>query len=326
MKSFRLNKIIYIVFTLILCLSLPLLADTETKNQKITVSASIDRNIATIAEKINYNLEIKHRKDISFELNIPKKQIGIFTIEKSTLSEAKEQADSIIQTLNLMISTLETGIHLLPEIKINYYQTDKNQKIKTINIPSMQIHVKSLLTEDKITDLSKLKDIKNPVLLKLDKKKVTKTIIIIFTAFLIIVICSILIYIYIKRKNKPVVIIKTPYEIAITELSLLQEEHLIEHKQVKEYYFKLSIIIRKYLEGRFHLHAPTQTTEEFFRTVSQNKVLKTEYKKSLKTFLDSCDFVKFAKHIPEKEEIEKTYTSAKNFVESSRNKEEENAD
>lgn len=326
MKNLNFYKTIYTVFAAVLFLSLPFRAYAQTTDGKISVSAILDRNTATIAERITYTLTIKYKENISLELDIPEKKTGVFTIEKSTLSKITKKSDMNIQTLTLVLSTLDTGLHLIPGVNINYYLTGARQNIKNMKPQSLQINIKSLLTDDKITDLSKLKDIKKPVTLAVDKKKITKIAAVTFGILLLIIILIVILRMYLKRKNQPVVIVKTPYEIAIFELNRLQNEHLIEHNQVKEYYFKLSVIIRKYLEGRFSLHAPKQTTEEFFRTISKNDILKDEYKKSLKTFLANCDFVKFAKYLPDEDEIAKTYSSAKDFVESSREKEEKDAD
>src|SRR5450432_1848896 len=66
----------------------------------------------------------------------------------------------------------------------------------------------------------------------------------------------------------------TPYELAIRELQRLRAENPV----VEEFYTRLSNIVRHYLEGRFRLHAPERTTEEFLYEVSQDKALTQDHK------------------------------------------------
>lgn len=314
MKNLLNCKYIYIVVMLLLSFQSKSFA--KGNNNAVNISTSVDKTIATIAERITYTVLLEYNKDITCEIILPEKQIGIFKIHKTDVSD-KDTKDKIIKKFTFQISSLETGKHLLPRETIKYYSSGNSADITTIKTPSIQIDIKSLLEHDeKITDLSKLKDIKKPVLIALDKTKLNKIILVALAFVILIIMIIVLIKIYRNRKNQPKIPLKTPYEIAIEELIRLQHQHLVEHNQVKEYYFKLSIIIRKYLEGRFAINAPTQTTEEFFKIVSKNDVLKTEYKLSLQAFLNNCDFVKFAKYMPEKEEIEKTYNSAKDFIES----------
>ncbi len=77
----------------------------------------------------------------------------------------------------------------------------------------------------------------------------------------------------------------------------------------------LSEIIRVYLEERFRLRAPEQTTEEFLAYTQQNHVLNTQHRESLGRFLEQCDLVKFAAHEPARNDLERLHDAAANFVE-----------
>ena len=102
----------------------------------------------------------------------------------------------------------------------------------------------------------------------------------------------------------------TPYELAIRALQQLREEN----PPVQEFYTRLSDIVRHYLEGRFHLHAPEQTTEEFLYEVSENNVLTQEHKDLLGSFLQESDLVKFARHHPEQSDMQRALEAAEKFV------------
>ncbi len=102
----------------------------------------------------------------------------------------------------------------------------------------------------------------------------------------------------------------TPFELAIRALQKLREEN----PPVEEFYTRLSDIVRRYLEGRFHLRAPERTTEEFLYEVSQDNTLAQEHKDLLGAFLQESDLVKFARHHPEQADIQRALEAAEMFV------------
>ena len=102
----------------------------------------------------------------------------------------------------------------------------------------------------------------------------------------------------------------TPYELAIRALQQLREEN----PPVEEFYTRLSDIVRRYLEGRFHLRAPERTTEEFLYEVSQDNTLAQEHKDLLGAFLQESDLVKFARHHPEQSDMQRALEAAEKFV------------
>ena len=77
----------------------------------------------------------------------------------------------------------------------------------------------------------------------------------------------------------------------------------------------LSEIVRVYLEERFRIRAPEQTTEEFLADTQKNAVLDQKHRELLADFLAQCDLVKFAGYQPVREDLAKLHQSAGDFVE-----------
>ncbi len=77
----------------------------------------------------------------------------------------------------------------------------------------------------------------------------------------------------------------------------------------------VSEITRTYLEERFGLRAPDQTTEEFLAELPRSIVLDLRHKQFLADFLTQCDLVKFARFEPTRVELEQLHASALNLVE-----------
>jgi hypothetical protein len=77
----------------------------------------------------------------------------------------------------------------------------------------------------------------------------------------------------------------------------------------------LSEVIRLYLEKRFQLRAPRQTTPEFFHDVEHSTVLSPPQQQLLREFLEHCDLSKFAHIQFSIEEYRALEQAARKFVE-----------
>ncbi len=112
-----------------------------------------------------------------------------------------------------------------------------------------------------------------------------------------------------------VIVIPDPaHVIAFRELEKLKEEKLWQKGEVKEYYSKLTTILRQYLENRYNVYSLELTTHE-----TLNALLSTGFKRDvsfdrLKAVLSGADLVKFAKYNPEPTENESFYQDAWTFV------------
>lgn len=87
-----------------------------------------------------------------------------------------------------------------------------------------------------------------------------------------------------------------PPEIAFERgLAALRAQRLPERGQVREYYFELSMLFRRYLEDRFAFSAVEETRTEILERAARLSELAPEEIESLGAWLDEGDLVKFAK-------------------------------
>jgi hypothetical protein len=107
----------------------------------------------------------------------------------------------------------------------------------------------------------------------------------------------------------------TPRDLALREITQLQEQRLPESGQAERYYTQLSDIVRSYLERQFRLRAPQQTTPEFLAAMQSWPLLPAPQQQLLRTFLERCDMVKFAKVAPTPEECQTAAVMAQQIVE-----------
>lgn len=129
-------------------------------------------------------------------------------------------------------------------------------------------------------------------------------------------------------KKKPI----PPYELALQQLDRLKSEKLCENGLEKEYYTRLTEILRTYLDSRFGINAMEMTSSQIIHRLNQNSETKPSVP-ILNRILEMADFVKFAKVRPLPDENTSAFNNAVKFVEDTKpappaeeNNEEENND
>ncbi|HWS01405.1 MAG TPA: hypothetical protein VN249_12360, partial [Prolixibacteraceae bacterium] len=88
------------------------------------------------------------------------------------------------------------------------------------------------------------------------------------------------------------------------------------HDKVKDYYTRLTDIIRTYLEERYEVPAMEQTTQEILSQFKgECSQIKGKLYTGLQNTLDTADLVKFAKYIPLPDENHYVMVHAYSLVE-----------
>ena len=98
-----------------------------------------------------------------------------------------------------------------------------------------------------------------------------------------------------KRRPPPAVPEPLPHEWALRELERIDALDLPGGQEVERYHTLISDVLRRYLELRFGLHAPEQTTPEFLAGLQKSAVLAVAQHEQLRHFLERCDLAKFAR-------------------------------
>jgi len=249
-------------------------------------------------------------------LNIKAEGLTIDSLDKSKLLEANFGDFELLDvqpsqdgSVNFVLSVYKAGKVELLSIEIPYTYVDQKKFVKTNAMP---IEIKSVLDPKKpSTDIC---DIKENIKFRHGLLWYLPFIIVI----IVLGIIGYFIFKYIRKKNrKPTEdeIIQSipPKEYALKQLDELTNLNLIEKGHIKEYYDKLSDIIRFYVSRTYLIDGMEKTTTELY-SMLKNKI-SPEYNRELKKYLINCDFVKFAKLIPSQEDIQKDFNIAKDFIE-----------
>jgi hypothetical protein len=275
---------------------------------KVTLEA--DKKEITIAEQVNLSISIDI--DEEYEIELPSfgdklEQFGIVDYH-TTQPELKGDKRKII-TRTYILEPFLSGDYAIKPMKIMFFKKGDKEK-HSMETPEVTIKVTSLLPKD-IKDL-KLNDIIPPLPYPRS-----------YMVWLwggagagILILLAIGIYFYRKRfmRMDAIEIRLKAHEMAYNELKALVDKNLIEKGEIKEFYLRLSTIVRRYIENRFGLRAPEQTTEEFLKGLENVQDFPAEYKPLLNNFLRHCDLVKFARFTPETKDIQGSFDSCKAFI------------
>jgi hypothetical protein len=130
-----------------------------------------------------------------------------------------------------------------------------------------------------------------------------------------------LFYLYLRKKNKgyfftpPVVI--PPHVLAIREIDKLKAEKMWQQGREKEFYTKLTDILRIYMSERYGVNALEMTSGEIMNEIEKIAEVDSVCE-NLKQILSVSDLVKFAKYKPYIDENDLSLINAYFFVNQTR--------
>ncbi len=279
----------------------------------VTVTLQTDKQEITIADRLNLTVTVTADEDYDVELPGFGEKLEQFGIVDYHTSQPKLTADKRSEiSRSYVLEPFLSGDYTIPPMTVKFWKKGaKDTDSHDIEIEEITIHVASILPEnmEKMT----LHDIKPPVALP------TSYRVWIWSGSLAgAVLCiGLAAFVLIKRRRKSDEAIQRAipaHEAAFGELEALIAENLIEQGQVKHFYQRISDILRRYIERRFNINAPEQTTEEFLASIKARPDFPETYHALMKNFLTHCDLVKFAEHQPTTENIQQIFDSCKNFV------------
>ncbi len=275
------------------------------------VTLDVDKKQITIAQRINLTISVEIDED--YEVELPSfgdklEQFGIVDYHNSQ-PELMDNNRKLIKRTYVLEPFL-SGDYKIAPMKITFFKKGQAKDDKHfVETPGITIKVTSMLPRD----MKKLK--LNGIVPPLPYPQSYRIWIYAGAGLLVIALLAGGFIYYRKRSFATDVagVRLKAHEIAYMELKALVDENLID-KDIKQFYLRLSAVVRRYIENRFGLRAPEQTTEEFLTGLERAEYFPAEYKPLLKNFLRHCDLVKFARFEPGTEEIQKSFDSCKAFI------------
>lgn len=295
-------------FLLLFLLWVPVFAFAE--ESKISVKADLSKAFITIGDPVTYTVTIAHTPEIKILSQIAPPDEKILRVKKAENIQKKE-GNRIYEGKKFTVTAFALGEYVLEPLNIQYLDTDG--QTKTLQTDKIYLTVKSVAQGEEKTDI---RGIKSVVALP---KKFVRWLLIVFGIFVV----GVLVYLFKKKKlvvpTLPVTVLTTEDQ-TLQELNQLFDSDLIRRGKVKDYYLKLSEILRGYFEKRFRVPAIEATTDEIERALKE-KAVDLPLREAVAEVLEAADLAKFAKWKPEPTQIIQINQKSKQIIEMSRPKE-----
>ncbi len=285
--------------------------DKPYERGPLSVHLRLDKDKLTIAESLL--LELETAIGPGYEIKMPKigEQLMDFGIlDWSDSGKILGDKNVVLERYRYRLEPLLSGSFEIPAFKFEFFDVNDPNTKSVLETEPLKVEVASLLGEERskliIADIENVVDMPSQ-----------SSYLFLWAGLAAAASVVIGLWIYLRREKikKAVRIFKPAHEIAYERLRVLVAEDLIKAGKLKEFYERISNILRHYIEDRFDLHAPERTTEEFLAEIQFSQVLASDDKESIGNFLKHCDLVKFAKYNPTTEQIQKTFDLVKEFIE-----------
>jgi len=256
------------------------------------LNVAVDTTKMRIGEQINYTLQIK--ADSTAKVIFPEQALfaPFEILEESPIDTLRAQTHFLF-TKKYALIQFDSGAYWLPPQKVS---VDGFAKISD----SLLIQVATVPVD---TLKQKLFDIKPIVQVEQNFDALTQSLI--FGLLLVLILIGLIYSFFFAKKRREESRKKLPpFERAIEELKELESFTPTEQEEYKNYYSRLTDVVRRYLEEEAKISALESTTDELLLKLEALKKsgkldLERETIKNFKSVLHTADLVKFALSTPE---------------------------
>lgn len=279
------------------------------ENSAVQFTVKLSKTEVTPADRMILVLEARAEEEYDVVFPDIGDQVGEFTVVDAEPEERRLQSDgTLVSTRRYTLEPPLEGEYEIPAMEISFGTENGNHPFGLSTDP-VSVTVDSALPP--AVGEQEIEDIEGPVSAE---RNVPLLIGIGGGALAVLALIGFLVVRGVRSgamapKKKP----KPSWQQAEEELDALLAEDLIGQERVEEFYNRITDILRRYVEQRFEIRAPEQTTEEFLDEARRSEDL-AEHRESLETFLTHADLVKFARYNPQQSEIDNAVTACRTFI------------
>lgn len=302
------KKITYILFSLVM-----LQGTFSAAANNTLINAKMDSTLLLMGKKTAIHVEVVQDKgQKGFFVNEGVDTLNAFVeVSERLQADTTDLGNDRIQiNRDIIVQSFDSGMYVIPAFK--YVIGKDTFKSNELTLKVLPVKV------DSLPNIHDLKPVAEPPFFFSDylPEFLVKYW---WLIILVLVLIAAGIYAYFKwfkkgelplRKKEKVI---PPYDEAIMKLTQLKSEHLWEAGQEKEYFTRLTDILRNYIDRRFEINAMEMTSSQIIDVLRKNEET-MPVNEQLSKILEMADFVKFAKMRPLPEDNEVAYQRALNFV------------
>ncbi|OHB63687.1 MAG: hypothetical protein A2Y77_17930 [Planctomycetes bacterium RBG_13_62_9] len=283
-----------------------------------SVHVRLDKTKMSIADTVLLQFEATLQP--GYEMRMPKvdkvlENFGI--VDWDSLADRLDEKNNVVRTRQYRLEPFLSGRYDIPAFTFQFHDAnDPNATAHELASEPIPVEVTSLLGDQR--DKLVIEDIESVVEMPEPPARWWLRGLV---ALGVAAVPAVWLLLRGRGARQMIHIFKPAHEVAYARLRALVAEDLVEQGRIKEFYERISGILRHYIEDRFDLHAPQRSTEEFLAELQFTQALTSPQKAVLEEFLTHCDLVKFARHDPTKEQIQRTFDLVKDFIEKTRSDE-----
>ncbi|MBC9931335.1 hypothetical protein [Chitinophaga qingshengii] len=291
--------------------------------QTLEVTAKADTSNIRIGEQVKLHLRATVPAAVfnkpEFRLlfpTVPDSLEHFEVVNRSNLDTLTQQDLKVLQQ-TLTVTSFDSGRWEFPPLKFEVYGANGANSIDTLFSQPLGIDVNTVAVDT----TKAFKPIKTVQAVPWNIWDYWLYIAI--GAAVVLIVLGLLLYFRKRPEKKPAVKLPlvTPYELAVQQLKSLKGEQLWQQGDIKQYYTRLTDILRTYFEHQFGIAALEQTSEELLNNIKPVTKLNQQRDK-LRALLAIADLAKFAKLQPTADEHEDCMHKAEEILEWTRPKEE----
>jgi len=266
--------------------------------QTVLVNAQFDSTAILIGDQIKLHVEIERQNDVSVQFPawleaIPR---GIEIMEVYPVDSSRTADGMIRLRQEILITSFDSGRHVLPPIRFPFVAEGIADTIATRSI-FLDVFTIPLDGTQNIADIKPIYE------LPVGWIDIYPWLLLALLLLTIVVLIGFGIYAYIRwRNNQPIFSqpkpADPPHIVALRELDRLRGDKLWQNNRTKEYYTRLSDVVRTYIEGRFGVAAMEMTRDEILIGMRNTGFEDNNLVDRLDKLFSLADLVKFAKAEP----------------------------
>ncbi len=285
----------------------------ETAEGPVTAAVSLAPASPRLGDPLVLTLEVKAAAGVTVEMPAFGDALGRFAIVDFA-PRREETADGVLSAQRYTLQVSASGRHRIPRLRVEFVdeRDGRDPKPRELLTDELGFQVASVLPDgEAATELRParppLKELEGPWLRRHwpwlaggggAAAALTAAVVM-----------------WLRRAEQRARL--TAFDRAVARLERLRRAGLPEQSGMDAWYVELSDIVRRYIEERFALRAPEQTTEEFLLEAGRS-ALSRPHRELLSAFLETCDRVKFARYSPGARESQQALDEARRFLDETR--------
>lgn len=272
--------------------------------------AKVDKAAANPGDIITFTLEAEYLPELSLELPEISDRFSEFRIANAGRTQPREIGERLYADRWYKLQADTAGSFVIEPVEVTYTLPGGEQKL--LKTPKLFVEIESLLAQD--AEAEDIRDIKPPVTISHPYRLLLVILATLAAAIVAMLFGKRLFERWRVSASARKLAPRPPHKEALEALERLLKKGLIETGRPREFCFEISEIFRRYMHARLLFPAIDLTAEEIIPRIEDDGIVKESLKPLVREFLTNTDLVKFAKHQPTRDEIDKIIENTRTFI------------